>query len=162
MLVDIVSKNGNLLLSIPVRGNGTIDDKEVKILEGIAAWMDINKESIFGTRPWVLFGEGSSAEIANPVNAQGFNEGKVKYGPADIRFTPIGNIIYATVLGVPNGEVFIKSLAKRGNGNIIKSITLLDSNEKLSWKQTTDSLKIEKPKSQPNEIAFVFKIELKK
>ena len=75
MLVDVVSKNGCLLLSIPVRGDGSIDEKEVAILHDLKAWMDVNGESIFGTRPWVTFGEGPLAEAANPLNAQGFNEG---------------------------------------------------------------------------------------
>ena len=61
MLVDIVSKNGNLLLSVPVRGDGTIDEEELAIVEGIAAWMDVNGEAIFGTRPWKVFGEGPAA-----------------------------------------------------------------------------------------------------
>jgi alpha-L-fucosidase len=160
MLVDIVSKNGNLLLSIPIRGDGTIDDKEVKILEGITAWMDINKESIFGTRPWILFGEGPSTEIANPVNAQGFNEGKVKFGSADIRFNQKENSLYVTILGVPTESISIKSLSKKSNTKI-KSITLLGSEEKLAWTQGTEALKINKPKTVPNEIATVFKVELK-
>lgn len=160
MLVDIVSKNGNLLLSIPIRGDGTIDDKEVKILEDIAAWMNINKESIFGTRPWILFGEGPSAEIANPVNAQGFNEGKVKFGSADIRFNQKENSLYVTILGVPTESISIKSLSKKFNTKI-KSITLLGSKEKLAWTQGTEALKISKPKTVPNEIATVFKVELK-
>ena len=64
MLVDIVSKNGNLLLNIPVRGDGTIDDKELKVVEGIAGWMDVNKECIFGTHPWKVFGEGPASAPA--------------------------------------------------------------------------------------------------
>ena len=62
LLADIVSKNGNLLLNIPVRSDGTIDDKEEAVLQGIAAWMDVNKECIFGTRPWKVFGEGPASE----------------------------------------------------------------------------------------------------
>ena len=62
-LVDIVSKNGNLLLSIPIRGDGSIDDKELAVVEGIASWMDVNKESVFDTRPWKVFGEGPAAEL---------------------------------------------------------------------------------------------------
>ena len=76
MLVDIVSKNGNLLLSVPLRGSGAIDEKEVAILKDIKAWMDVNGESIYGTRPWTTFGEGPLAEAANPMKAQGFNEGQ--------------------------------------------------------------------------------------
>jgi alpha-L-fucosidase len=140
MLVDIVSKNGNLLLNIPVRGDGTIDDKEIAILEGIAAWMDINKESIFDTRPWKVFGEGPATDTSNPVNAQGFNEGKVKLTEKDIRFNQKGNILYATTLGVPMDNINIKSLAKK-NGNVkIKKIEMLGSTEKLLWEQSSESL----------------------
>ena len=90
MLIDIVSKNGNLLLSIPVKGDGTIDEKEIAVLEAIAGWMDINKESIFGTRPYKVFGEGPSAEASNPIKAQGFNENKIKFTSKDIRFNQKG------------------------------------------------------------------------
>lgn len=159
-LVDIVSKNGNLLLNIPVRGDGTIDDKEITILEGIAAWMEVNKESIFDTRPWTVFGEGPATDASNPVNGPGFNEGKIKLSEKDIRFNQKGNVLYATVLGVPVENINIKSLAKK-NGNVkVKKIEMLGSKEKLSWKQSADSLIIEKPKIFPNEIAIVFKITL--
>jgi alpha-L-fucosidase len=155
-LVDIVSKNGNLLLNIPVRGDGTIDDKEVAILEGIAAWMDINKESIYDTRPWKVFGEGPSVEQINPMNGPGFNEGKIKFDAKDIRFSQKGNIIYATVLGVPTDKVSIKSISKKMK---IRKVEVLGSAEKLSWKQNSGLLVIEKPKTVPNDIALVFKIE---
>jgi alpha-L-fucosidase len=156
MLVDIVSKNGNLLLNIPVRGDGTIDDREVERLTGIAAWMDINKESIFDTRPWKIFGEGPVADSSNPIDHAGFNEGKTKYSDKDIRFTQNENVIYATVMGVPTGEIVIKAL---GNEKI-KSITLLGSTEKMNWKQTGNGLVIQKPNTIPNDIAVVLKISL--
>jgi alpha-L-fucosidase len=160
MLVDIVSKNGNMLLNIPVRGDGTIDDKEIAILEGIAAWMDINKESIFDTRPWKIYGEGPVAETVNPINAQGFNEGKTKYSDKDIRFNQKGKILYATVMGVPSGVTIIKSLGTtKGNGKV-KRIEMLGNKEKLTWKQNTDSLVIQKPGKIPNDLAVVFKIYL--
>jgi alpha-L-fucosidase len=158
MLVDIVSKNGNLLLNIPVRGDGSIDEKEIKILEDITAWMDINKESIFDTRPWKIYGEGVTADSSNPLSGSGFNEGKVKLSEKDIRFNQKGNIIYATVLGVPSEDVRIKSLGKNNNALKIKKISVLGSKEKLSWKQQGDALIIKKPKVIPNDIAVVFKI----
>ncbi len=158
MLVDIVSKNGNLLLNIPVRGDGTIDDKEEKILEGIAAWMDVNKESIFDTRPWKLYGEGPAADVANPVNAQGFNEGKVKLTAKDIRYNQKENVLYATTLGLPSEDIYLKSLGKTKGNGLVKSIKMLGSKEKISWKQGPDALVIQKPKSIPNNIAAVFKI----
>lgn len=159
MLVDVVSKNGNLLLNIPVRGDGSIDDKEISVLEGIAAWMEINQESIFDTRPWILFGEGPSAEKANPINAQGFNEGKVKYTAKDVRFNQKGRVLYATVMGVPTASVCLKSLGKATNVEKIKKVQVLGSTEKIVWKQYADSLVIQKPKMIPNELAVVFKIQ---
>jgi len=160
-LVDIVSKNGNLLLSIPVRGDGTIDDKEIAILEGIAAWMDINKESIFDTRPWKIYGEGPTADSNNPIQAQGFNEGKVKWSEKDIRFNQKGDVLYATVLGVPTEDVEIKALGKDSGVSKIKRIEILGSSENLKWKQNNDALVIGKPKATPNDIAVVFKIQTK-
>ncbi len=161
MLVDIVSKNGNLLLNIPVRGDGSIDEKEIKILEGITAWMDINKESIFDTRPWKIYGEGLAEDAVNPLTGSGFNEGNVQLSEKDIRFNQKGKKLYATVLGVPSGDVRIKSLGKNNNALKIKKISLLGSKEKLSWKQEAGALVIEKPKVIPNDIAVVFKIEWK-
>lgn len=158
MLIDIVSKNGNLLLNIPVRGDGTIDEKEVAVLEGIAAWMDINKESIFDTRPWKIFGEGPAVDASNPINAQGFNEGKVKLTAKDIRFNQKGDILYVTVLGVPDEDVLIKSLGE-SNAFKIKKVEVLGSKEKISWKQNAGSLMIKRPATIPNNIAVVFKIQ---
>jgi alpha-L-fucosidase len=163
MLVDVVSKNGNLLLNIPVRGDGTIDEKEVAVLEGIAAWMDINKESIFDTRPWKICGEGPAAESVNPMKAQGFNEGKIKFNAKDIRFNQKGDVLYATLMGVPTENISIKSLGKTKNfaDGKITNIEMLGSTEKISWKQEADSLVIEKPTIIPNDIAIVFKIRQK-
>ena len=114
MLVDIVSKNGNLLLNIPIRGDGSIDDKEVKVVEDITKWMDINGECIFETRPWHIYGEGPKVEKANPINAQGFNEGKGgPYTSEDIRFTQKGDNLYAVVMALPAKQqnILIKSLS---------------------------------------------------
>lgn len=159
-LIDIVSKNGNLLLSIPIRGDGTIDEKEISILEGIGAWMDVNKESIFDTRPWHVYGEGPTAEKANPVNGPGFNEGKIQYSANDIRFNQKGKTLYATLLGIPTGKVLIRSLGKNNSKEEIKTIEMLGSSEKLSWKQNADALEIDNPKKAPNDIAVVYKIQM--
>jgi alpha-L-fucosidase len=155
-LVDIVSKNGNLLLNIPVRGDGTIDEKEILILEGIAKWMDINKESIFDTRPWRVFGEGPVADAANPMKEQGFNEGRTKYTEKDIRFAQNKNIVYATIMGKPADEIIIKALGKQK----IKQIKLLGSRETVVWKKTKDALVIKSSNTIPNDIATVYKIIL--
>jgi Alpha-L-fucosidase len=161
MLIDIVSKNGNLLLNIPVRGDGTIDDKEVAVLEGVAAWMDVNKESIFDTRPWKIFGEGPSVDAVNKLDGAGFNEGKLAYTAKDIRYAQKGNVLYATVMGVPAEDISLKSLVKNIGTKKIKKIEMLGSKEKLSWKLNPESLVIRKPNSIPNNIAVVFKIQIR-
>jgi alpha-L-fucosidase len=161
MLCDIVSKNGDLLLNIPVRGDGSIDDKEQAVLEGIGAWMDVNKECIFDTRPWKIFGEGPASEGA-ALSAQGFNEGKGKpFTAADVRFTTKGNALYAIVLGTPQQDLQIKSLGTAAKllDKPIGNITLLGTREKVEWSQTADALTIKAPEKFPNDIAIVFKID---
>lgn len=162
MLVDIVSKNGNLLLSVPIRGNGTIDDKEEKILNDIAAWMNVNSEGVFGTRPWAVFGEGPSAEAVNPLQAQGFNEDKLgKLGEKDFRFVNKGSTLYVHVFKVPEGgEVKIKSLAKDGYlPQAIKSVSLLGSGN-VTYNQDTNSLTVKFPEGfNKSAISHVLKIE---
>ncbi|WP_343617166.1 alpha-L-fucosidase [Flavobacterium sp.] len=159
MLIDIVSKNGNLLLNIPVRGDGSIDDKEIAILEDIAKWMEVNKESIFDTRPWKVFGEGPVADTSNPIKDAGFNEGKTSLSQKDIRFNQKNNLLYVSVMGAPSEDVVVKSLGKSKENRKIKSIKLLGSTEKITWKQDNNSLVIEKPKFIPNNIAVVYKVQ---
>lgn len=161
MLVDVVSKNGNLLLNIPVRGDGTIDEKEIAVVENIASWMEINKESIFDTRPWKVFGEGPAAEASNPIRAQGFNEGRVKFTSKDIRFNQNGKILYVTLMGVPEESINIKNLGYSISPGKISKIELLGSKEKIKWTQNAESLNIGKPVTIPNEIAIVFKVSQK-
>ena len=87
---------------------------ELKVVENITKWMDINGECIFATRPWQIYGEGPKAENANPINAQGFNEGKGgAYTSEDIRFTRKGDVLYAVIMELPRKgqEVMIKSLS---------------------------------------------------
>lgn len=159
MLLDIVSKNGNLLLNIPVRGDGTIDEKERAVVENIAAWMQVNSESIYDTRPWTSFGEGPATESAAPLTAQGFNEGKGKpFGAEDFRFTKKGNVLYAAMLGWPSGkEALVKKLALNST-NKIEKVSLLGHADQLEFKQTNEGLKIQLPEDARNPIASVFKI----
>lgn len=159
-LVDIVSKNGNLLLSIPLRADGTYDEKEAKILDDLEAWMTQNGESIFGTRPWVRFGEGPVAEKDIKINAQGFNDGQFAgMDWRDIRFNQTKKYLYVTAMGWPeDGQLVIKSLAK-GNKDFRKSIpsVWLLGYGKLKTKQTAEGLMVSLP--QPcNRIAPVLRI----
>jgi alpha-L-fucosidase len=160
-LIDVVSKNGNLLLNIPLRGDGMPDSDEIAIVEGIAAWMQINQEAIHGTRPWKALGEGPQMAATEATSGSNFNEDKVKpFTAEDVRFTKKGDTLYATVMGAPKNAVVIKSLGTAANllETPIGAITLLGSDEKLTWSQGADALIIEAPHQVPNEIAVVFKI----
>lgn len=161
LLIDIVSKNGNLLLSVPVRGDGTIDEKETAILQGIGEWMKDNKECIVDTRPWKIFGEGPIAESSNPINAQGFNEGKNEKATAEeIRFTQNKKTLYASLLAWPVGrQVTIKSLSEKNNlyPETIKKVELLGYG-KVPFTRTNVGLVIELPEKNVNKISPVFKI----
>lgn len=163
MLIDIVSKNGNLLLSIPIRGNGSIDEKEEVVLEGITAWMNINEDAIYGTRPWKIFGEGPVAEASNPLHAQGFNEGKhAPYTSEDIRFVTKDGSLFAHVMAWPETDkVNIKSLSENNPlfEEKITSVKMIGSDSVIEYKRTSDGLLVELPNNEkPNNISFVIKI----
>jgi alpha-L-fucosidase len=169
MLVDIVSKNGNLLLSVPVRGDGTIDGDEVAFLNGMSQWMDINGEAIFGTRPWVVYGEGPSvAEKAEGGDFGGARDVRSKpYTAEDVRFTKKGNVLYAVLLDWPaNGAVVISSL---GTGTAerpalltqkIASVALLGSTDKVEWSRDAAGLHATLPASRPGNDAFTLELVL--
>lgn len=155
MLVDIVSKNGNLLINVVQRPDGSLDPDAEQILADMAEWMKVNGESIYGTRPWLVFGEG-------PVKAQGgmFRE-DFGYGAEDVRFVTKGNgTLYATFLGWPQGKnVLIRSLAAAPGANgKIEDVSWLGSNEKVRWSQTAKGLRVDAPLSQPSKFAIVLKI----
>ncbi len=164
MLIDIVSKNGNLLLNIPVRGDGSIDEKELVVVQGITAWMKVNKESIQGTRSWTTFGEGPTAEAVNPLSAQGFNEG-ITYNASDIRYVKKGDsLLYITSMGWPaNGKIVLKRLSTTQPYLIrnVKSVQLVGGGN-LTYTRNADGLTINLPatKLATSDVATVFKISL--
>jgi alpha-L-fucosidase len=151
-LVDVVSKNGNYLLNIPVRGNGSIDEQERAIVEGIGRWMNANSESIYDTRPWTVYGEGPSTENQAKLTGQGFNEGKTKFTSADIRFNTKGDVLYATVMNSPtDGKVTIKSLSQ-GSSNYPKAVNKvewLNQKQSLSFERTAEGLVVQLPQNRP-------------
>ena len=153
-LIDVVSKNGNLLLSIPVRGDGTIDDREMNFLAGLTRWMDINSPAIFGSRPWKIYGEG-------PTRVKGgmFNEGSIHYTPADIRFTTRDGALFVFLLGIPEGDIHVRSLGfARVLQKPIRQIELLGSTEPVQFKQAADELVISKPADMPPVETVTFKV----
>ena len=158
MLSDIVSKNGNMLLSVPVRSDGTIDEREEAILDSIGNWMTVNRECIFGTRPWVKYGEGPDMEqVVEMQNGLGFNEANKDYTSADMRFTKKGNVLYAIVLQRPaDGRFEIKSLA--GKKASVRKVEVLGVG-KVAF--TCDDTSLRLSTSKPLSFVPVVKITLK-
>lgn len=156
-LVDIVSKNGNLLLNIGPRSDGTITEEETQTLLGTGKWLDINGEAIYGTRPWKLFGEGPTESASGS-----FSDQKKPFTAQDIRFTVKAGIVYATALGTPTANTIIKSLGLQANNGVVDNIEMLGSSEKVSWTQQADALQIKPFKNYPSPNAVVYKISFKK
>ncbi|PQO99407.1 alpha-L-fucosidase [Massilia phosphatilytica] len=163
MLVDIVSKNGNLLLSVPVRGNGTIDEKEQAIVEEIGRWMAVHGEAIYDTRPWAVFGEGPAQHRTAPLTEQGMNEGKsAPLTAADIRFTAKGDAVYAFVMGWPAGrEIGIAAMGTAA-GHLKKPVARVEfvgTGAPLAFRQAAEGLKVTLPSAMPAlPYAFALKV----
>ena len=156
-LVDIVSKNGTLLLNIGPKPDGTIPEPEQKMLRDIGTWLEINGEAIYGTRPWRIFGEGPTKVVAGP-----FADVKRKpFTGEDCRFTTKGNTLYAIALAWPdNGRLVVKSLAQDSSlakGNV-KRVQLLGYKGTLDWRQTAEGLVVTLPEKPPCDYAVTLKI----
>jgi alpha-L-fucosidase len=155
-LIDIVSKNGALLLNIGPRPDGTIPEEVQGNLLAIGRWLSVNGEAIYGTRPFEIYGEGPTEVLAG-----GFTDAKSQpFTGQDIRYTTKGNTLYAIALDWPGTELTARSLGTNGplKSRRIRSITLLGSQAKLKWKQTEDALTVRSP-ARSGEFAFVYKIE---
>jgi alpha-L-fucosidase len=161
MLVDIVSKNGNLLLNVVQTPEGDLEPDMLKILDEIGIWMAANGEGIYGTRPWTIYGEKPAGV---PEKKLGRFDENFGYTSRDIRFTKKGRTLYAFCLGKPDEDIRIRSLAKKSKTDayVVSSVELTGSNEKIVWKQTSDALIIKKPAKMPSWQVTGFKIEFVK
>jgi alpha-L-fucosidase len=160
MLVDIVSKNGNLLLNVAQTPEGFLDDHLIKVLEEVGDWMQVNGEAIYSTRPWKIYGEGLSvAEQQERGIFDGVKDVR-PYKQGDLRFTMKGKTIYVFCMESPESDIRISSLGlKAATGQKVKSISLLGSNEKISWTQNNDEVIIQKPAQLPEYKTVVFAIK---
>jgi alpha-L-fucosidase len=152
MLVDIVSKNGNLLLNIVQRPDGSLDPEVEQALQELAAWVQVHGEAIYGTRPWLVYGEGA-------VKAKGghFKE-DFAYNSKDVRFTTKGRTLYAIALGWPeDGQLVVRSLAQPAGK--IKTVSLLGYRGKLAWTQTGAGLEIKLPSQKVSSYTCALKIQ---
>jgi alpha-L-fucosidase len=154
LLVDIVSKNGTLLLNVVLYANGELPPESKLLLDELALWMPVNGEAIYGTRPWKIFGEGPT----EPADGA-FREDAV-YTEKDIRFTTKGDALYAITLGRPRGSVVVKALGRQAGHETrpIRSVHLLGAAKKLNFHQADEALVIELPETLPTQFASAFKI----
>ncbi len=162
-LIDIVSKNGVLLLNVSPKANGVIPDNQKEVLLGMGDWLKKYGESIYGTRPWYTFGEGPTKEPEGHFkNREEFL--KLKYSSRDVRYTTKDKSIYAILLGWPEQTtILLESFAKEALPEpiSIQSIALLGSSESIDWNHDDSGLQLSVPPEKSEESAMVYKIELK-
>ena len=157
-MADIVSKNGQLMLNMSPKADGTIPDNQKKVLFEIGDWMKQNGEAIYGTRPFVEYGEGP----AKMESSGGFAKMRGGYTAKDIRYTSKGKTVYAIVLGWP-GENQQITMAMFGKGNKaenikVKGVSMLGTKEKIKWERTDAGLVITTPAKKTSDLAIVFKL----
>ncbi|MDI4647066.1 alpha-L-fucosidase [Cohnella hashimotonis] len=152
ILVDIISKNGNLLLNIPQKPDGTLDDECTYLLREMAAWRSINEEAVYGTRPFRVFGEGPSSVVIDH-----FKEDAVDWTPADFRFTRRGNMLYAFQMRWPaDGIAMIRTLTEADR---VKSVKLLGAGE-VPFEQPDGALIVRLPERRPTPYVHALAVEL--
>ena len=156
-LVDIVSKNGCLLLNIGPKSDGTIPDEAQRILLDMGRWLAVNGEAIYATRPWKVSGEGPTKVVGGS-----FKDTATRgYTAEDIRFTAKGDTLYAIALAWPeDGKLRIKSLAAGSEltKREIKTIQLLGSRVQVKWTRSADGLIVELPSAKPSRYPVALKI----
>ena len=154
-LIDIVSKNGNLLLNIGPRSDGTIPEEVQQVLLDVGGWLNVNGEAIYGTRPWNTYGEGPTN-----VAAGSFHDTDIaKYTQEDFRFTSKRDVLYAIGLTWPrSGQVIIHSLAPTPGSEPVHLVTLLGSDATLQFEQQSDGMHVQLPGQEPAKYAYVLRI----
>ncbi len=154
-LADIVSKNGNLLLNIGPRSDGTIPEEEQRVLLEVGSWLNVNGDSIYGTHPWRTYGEGPTK-----VAAGSFHDTETAdYTSEDFRFTVTAGALYAIGLAWPaNGEAVIRSLAATLGSQSVQSVSLLGSDTKPKFQQRSDGMHVQLPGQPPSGFAYVLRL----
>lgn len=161
VLIDVVSKNGVLLLNVSPMADGTIPVEQKDILLSIGKWLKVNGEAIYETRPWYVFGEGPTVQPEGDFkNHKEFL--KIKYSWKDVRYTTKDNNVYAIVLGTPaaGNHLVFKGFSKKSwkKPMRIKNVSVLGSNQRIDWEETPDGLAVVTPVLE-GDMAVCFKIE---
>lgn len=154
-LVDIVSKNGNLLLNLAPRPDGTIPEDQKQRVREMGKWLKLNGEAIYESRPWLIYGEGPTKTLTGHLADMKFQG----FGDKDIRFTTRNGQLYAIALGWPqSGVLRIQSLGTSHYNGKISTVELIGHTGKISFEQKKTALVVQLPANKPCEYAFVFRI----
>ncbi len=154
-LIDIVSKNGNLLLNIGPRSDGTIPEEVQHVLLDVGDWLNVNGEAIYGTRPWRIYGEGPTKVAAGSFH----DTDTTHYTAEDFRFTTKGDVLYAIGLSWPTkGEAVIHSLAPTAGAEPVQSVALVGSDAKISFDQRPDGLHMQLPTQSSAKYAYAVRL----
>jgi len=151
-LADIVSKGGNLLIDIGPRADGTIPEVMQDRLKGAGAWLSVNGEAIYGTKPWKVYGEGPTTK---EIGSWDKDKGEYQFKSGDIRFTRKGNVLYAILLEWPDHAITINSL----KGLKIKKLSMLGYDKNIQWEQENDGLSVSLPSKPVSPYANTLKLE---
>jgi alpha-L-fucosidase len=166
--VDIVSRNGNLLLNFPLPNNGMPDAEELKIVDEITKWMAVNSEAIYSTRPWKVYGSRAAMDTAAARGASehhqagAFNERNRKdLTAADVRYTKKGSTVFAFSMGWPERQAVFPELALGGaqQAGKIGRVQMLGFRGPVKWTQDSSALRVEMPPEKPCDHAIVLKVE---
>lgn len=152
-LVDVVSKNGVMLLNIGPRSDGVIPETEQQMLRDIGAWLKVNGEAIYGTRPWLQFGEGPTEEAGGSFT----DTKRAEYTGRDFRFTRKSGSVYAIAMAWPeSGQMVIQSLGS--SAGEVASVRLLGAGSDVSWRQTPEALIVHLPEEPPTPFAHAIEV----
>ena len=157
-LLDVISKNGCVLLNITPKANGEIPQPVKDRLLEMGAWLKMNGEAVYGTRTWKVYGEGPAKVVEGHLSERQNADNTAE----DIRFTQKGNALYALVLDWPTADVLIRSLGKKAGllDKKVQKVELLGCNEEIKWEITDDAMRVTFPKDKPCENAYALKLTM--
>jgi len=160
-LVDVVSKGGNFLLNVGPTADGRIPEASIERLREIGRWMKVNGEAIYGTRRWRVWKEGPHDVETEYEELE--RERRLEFTAEDIRFTSKGDVVYAALLGWPEGYIEVKSLGKAAAPDIeVTNVEMLGCDERLEWLQGDEALRVKPPAKKPCEYVYVLKVTVRR